>query len=271
MSGSAVTVSKTQSHIDLDALAAAEKAVIVTVAGAKGISGFVFDIDQEENIQLQADITDHYTENGSYINDHIVLKPVEITLGGLIGELVYTGSLNDVEYTADKLANALSSVTAYTSIAGLTAEAAQKVAAITTQVSYVANQVSSIQKKATSLISVVSGKSNTETLQQAAYKKIYALWKSKQIVSVQTPWQYFDTMGITTVSASHDDTTNDYTIYSISLKELRFADTTTTQFDSSSFSAFDASSATTKDEGKVSGSSSDFSTSFLDQWFYGGK
>jgi hypothetical protein len=56
---------------------------------AEGIGGFVFDIPDNESVQLQSDITDHYTESNSFLNDHIVRKPIILTLSGFVGELVY--------------------------------------------------------------------------------------------------------------------------------------------------------------------------------------
>jgi|GEM_PF-6674766 hypothetical protein len=256
--------------VDLSTYLSAKNAIIVKQAGASGISGFIFDIPTGEKTTLTADISEHYTENGSYINDHIVLKPVEFTLSGLVGELVYTKPQKGTfEYTADQITNALQSVDAYTGLVGYTSEMAQKVSVLTTQASYIANQYNSIKKKATTLLSYISGSESTESLQQEAYKKLYSLWKSKQIVSVQTPWQYFAKMGISSVVASRDDKSDDYTDFSITLKELRFADVQTTTFDASSFSAFDAQSAEEKSSGKVSGTKKEL-VSGLDEIFYGG-
>jgi hypothetical protein len=261
-------------NLDLDTYLSAENSVIVSYPGAQGISGFIFDIPTGERITLSSDISEHYTENGSYVNDHIVNKPVEITLDGFIGELVYTkpkkGSL---EYTANQITDALQSVDAYTGLAGYTAEMSQKIAALASQVAYVANQYNAIKKKATNLLNYLSGSESTETLQQAAYKKLYGFWKSKQTVSVQTPWQYYATMAIASIVASRDDKSDDYTDFSITLKEMRFADVETTTFDPKSFSAVDAQSSATKNIGKVSGSTTDPNSGLYDAAtvFHGGQ
>jgi len=60
---------------------------VVKTASSFGISGFVFDIREDENITLKADITDHFVEDNSTIQDHISLKPIKISLRGFVGDL----------------------------------------------------------------------------------------------------------------------------------------------------------------------------------------
>ncbi len=53
-----------------------------------GVAGFLFDIDEDSMVELSADITDHYVENNTALQDHIALRPVEIETNGCVGELV---------------------------------------------------------------------------------------------------------------------------------------------------------------------------------------
>ena len=69
---------------------------------AKGISGFLFDVPDTESLTLSADITDHYTENNSYVNDHIVRKPTTVNLSGFIGELVSRNSSERNRYLIEE-------------------------------------------------------------------------------------------------------------------------------------------------------------------------
>jgi hypothetical protein len=52
-----------------------------------GVAGFLFDIPEDEEIRLQAEITDNYVEANYAIQDHIAIKPVEYTLRGLVAEI----------------------------------------------------------------------------------------------------------------------------------------------------------------------------------------
>ena len=62
---------------------------------ATGIAGFKFHIPQTEQVRMESDITDHYTDINTPVQDHIALKPVTITLTGLVGEYFY--SVNKIE------------------------------------------------------------------------------------------------------------------------------------------------------------------------------
>jgi len=81
-----------------------------------------------------------------------------------------------------------------------------------------------------------------------------ALWKSKQIVSLQTYWEFFGTMVITNISARHDESTDDYTDISITLKEIRLVDVETTEVQDDLFPAANTQQEAAEiDKGKIGG------------------
>jgi len=53
-----------------------------------GVAGFLFDIEGEEIFELRSDITDHYVEDNTTIQDQWGRLPERITLNGYVGELV---------------------------------------------------------------------------------------------------------------------------------------------------------------------------------------
>ena len=63
------------------------KAIVRPNNPPAGIAGFLFDLQADDEIHLQSDITDHYVEDNTAIQDHIALRPEEITLKGLVAEL----------------------------------------------------------------------------------------------------------------------------------------------------------------------------------------
>ena len=85
---------------------------ILSPKTAKGISGFLFDVPKDEQVTLSYDVTDHFTENNSFLNDHIVRKPIQITLSGWVGELVFEQP-DGVAGALSLLNNRLSTVNAY--------------------------------------------------------------------------------------------------------------------------------------------------------------
>ena len=216
------------SYLDLSSQA------IVSPAGQEGISGFVFDIPKEESIDLQSDITEHYVESGSFINDHVVQKPVQITLTGLIGELVFRGPKpGTLSAQLAGIQNKLSAVSGY--LAPLAPQAAQTASKIISGAQYAANQLSAIAQQAKNLVSYFNGDSLASTLQQDAFRKLNAMWKGKQVLTVQTPWSFYEQMMIESMAVRQEEGSTEVSDFSIMLKEVRFTDVLISTFDDNLF------------------------------------
>lgn len=270
MSVQDISVKDYNSYLDMDKYIQEKSAAVVSLPGFNGISGWVFDIPSGEEILLTADVTDHPTENGSFISDHVVVKPDQVTLSGFVGNLVHRSPQpGSAEYVADQITSKLLAVNAY--LGPLTQGATQKAAAVASQVSYVANQVNAIKKKATNVVNFLRGAEKEPDPQTIAYHELRALMKSKQIVSVQTYWEFFGTMIITSVSARHDEKTDDYTDISITLKEIRLVDIETTEVNGDLFPAANTQQGATEiDKGKISGSDKDRRSLLYDIFEAGG-
>ena len=55
------------------------KQYVVTPLNAFGVGGFVFDSEGDTTVNLSADITDHYLEDNTSVQDHIAIKPKRVT------------------------------------------------------------------------------------------------------------------------------------------------------------------------------------------------
>lgn len=64
-----------------------QRAIVRPQNPPPGIAGFLFDIPEEDQISLSADVTDHYLEDNTSVVDQIALKPEEVTVRGLVAEL----------------------------------------------------------------------------------------------------------------------------------------------------------------------------------------
>ena len=251
MSATTISGAAPSPQIDPDSYLNERGIALRIKAGQKGVSGWIFDIPTGEDVELSSDITDHYVESGSFISDHVVQKPIRITLSGLIGELVYIApDPSSFEGIMSSLASGLTNIPAY--LGPLTPGMTQKMAVVASGASYAAGQVAAITERASNLVKFFSGDDASLTKQQKAFYDIYALWKSKQIVTVQTPWKFFDNMMIESISSKQDASSNDYTDFSVTLKEMRFVDIRTTTFDSGSYrAAIDAQKAQEANIGPV--------------------
>ena len=246
MSATTISQSGSTDLTNPDSYLDAKSGAVLAPQGQEGIGGFVFDVPTGEEIELDADITDHYVESGSFVTDHVVLKPIIVMLSGYKGELVYTapkkGGLQDAMNVATSL---LGSVAAYN--IPLTDQAAGKLSALTNQVAYAAGQLEAMKKRASNLAKYFNGDDDTSTLQTKAFIQLQSMWASKQILTIQSPWGFYQNMIIKNISAKQDAESNDYTDFTVTLKEMRFVSTKTTTFDSGTYtSAIDAQKAAEK-------------------------
>ena len=211
---------------------------VVRVAGASGLEGWLFDIPQEETLKLSKDITDHYTEDGSFLNDHRVIQPKTITLRGLVGELVdfYKDNsvIGKVEGFTGALTNRLSTIEAY-SYGYLSPQALQTARQITAKAQYAVAQVKALQQRSESVIGFFREQGETKTKQQQAYDKLSALYKTDQLLTIETPWTPMENMMIQELSFAQREDSKDESEITITLKEIRIAAVITTSFDADLF------------------------------------
>ena len=228
---------------------------ILMIADGKGINGWMFDIPTGEDFEGKTSISKHYTESGAVISDHAVNEPDQLTLSGLVGELVFRKP-QGIESELKAAASRLGAVNAY--LGPFTQGATQKAALIASQAAYVANQAKAIAKRVGNIVDFFNGEEPTLTLQQKAYFQLEALRKTHQVVWVLSPWNIHYNMLIASVSARQDEQSNDYTDFSVTLQEMRFTDIETTTFDEGNYkSAIDAQTAKSADAGKMAGKTTD--------------
>jgi hypothetical protein len=232
---------------------------------AEGIGGFVFDIPDNESVQLQSDITDHYTESNSFLNDHIVRKPIILTLSGFVGELVYRSPAG-VEGAVQELNNRLETVEAYAG--DLTPGGVQIAGRVLGQAQSAISAINQTLDKTENVIGLFDGEVAGLTLQQKAYNSLFSLWKEYSIVTVQTPWQFFRSMAIQSVSFTQNAESKEITDISVTLKEMRIADVKSVNFDQDQFPpSVQVQESSEEDQGIVRGE--DKNESFLFSAFGG--
>lgn len=224
----------TPSGIDAKGFLDTKLTATVSPKNAEGISGWIFDIPEEVSVRLSADVTDHYTEDGSFINDHVVIKPIELSLSGLVGELVYkkksgfTGLLS-------VLSNKLETIDAF--FGDLTPSQVNKQQKLLNKIKLANSKVNQEIQKTKNIVNSFSGKGYAKSKQEEAYQNLETYFNQKRLVTVQTPWKYYESMILTGINFSQDGETGSITNISITLKELRFAEVKTTNFDGKLFAA----------------------------------
>ncbi len=195
---------------------------VVTFSGAPsriGVSGFIFDIIGTEDIMLDSDITDHYTEDNIAIQDQIALRPEQFTLSGYVGELV--------SQSISPFTNVLTQLQAFGVVPAMITTFAPQAAQVYNRFSSIASNGQNILNQASNVYSLFSDLSTTTNKQQNAFQYFYSLWQSKQLCEVETPWGIFENMAILRVQVKQDELTRVISDFSVTFKRLRFANTST--------------------------------------------
>ncbi len=205
---------------------------IVKPKTASGIGGFVFDYEGETTVQSQAEITDHYLESNDPVQDHIAIKPFRLTLRGYTGELAQK-SPGGVVGALSIIQNKLTAVEAY---AGkYTPGALLAIQRAVTTAQNTVNQINLGLAKIQNIVGFLPGAAPQKSKQQKAFAQLVALQTSRQVFTVETPYRYFDSMVIESLTFIQPEDTKDWSDISITLKQMRFVQVQTVSTSNDTF------------------------------------
>lgn len=190
---------------------------------------FLFHYEGEQTATMDSDITDHYIEDNTAIQDQIALRPVMITTQGYIGEL------NDV---VPKLLSPLYSIAQNLQIVSAYTPALSATALIAYNEAFQLYQVAAnAANSAISAWSSISGTGGTNVIaddsvieinpvqnkQQTAFQQFYGWWVNRYFFTLQTPWAIFENMVIKTIRPIQSAETNVITTFECTFKQIRTA------------------------------------------------
>lgn len=178
-----------------------------------GISGFLFNVIDTEQIELNSDITDHYVEKNTAIQDHIALKPERFTLRGFIGELndLFPRTSASLVKIAERVSN----------IAQLVPQFATQAKEFYESLGVATSSPMQTVNQAVTLYDLYTKAATSATRQQAAFNYFYSMWLSRQLCTVETPWNVFTDMAIESVRCVQDGETNIISDFSVTFKKIR--------------------------------------------------
>ena len=207
-------------------LATPEKLALVTSpALPRGIGGLLLDIIEEDAIELSSDITDHYTENNTSIQDHVALRPETVTLHGIVSELAVLRDGSDAAQESTNpydsrprkypLRDALPGNPAYAP--ELTPGAVQSKAAAQSP-EKPKNGVLTKYEDAYGPIGAQKGKK-----QKDVFSYFYQLYRGRQFVTVETAWGIWPNMVIQTLRTEQGADSRFKSDFYVTFKPIRFA------------------------------------------------
>jgi len=195
----------------------------------------MFHYEGEQSVLLQSDITDHFIEDNTAIQDQIALRPNKITTHGFIGELndVPPPALALLKAAAEKLTTIVAYAPGLSSAAQLAYNTALDLYQTASAVATSAGAAWSSLSGNTSQATINGNGLNTSELapqnkQQQIFQQFYQAWNNRVLFTVQTPYAVFENMAIETLRAIQGAETNVITDFEITFKMIRIASTTVT-------------------------------------------
>ncbi len=218
-----VPTNQTSSTFDPVALlnSSQQQAIIRPMNPPPGIAGWVMDVVGDEEVRLTSNISDHYTDNNTTIQDNIALPPAEITTTGLVAELLLTPSAaGAVDSPQNQTQGSLIPIEAF--FPGFTPQAAQIIA------QKAAAQINNDERILTNntlakFQQALSPQEPGQTRQSNAFAFFVQLWKARQLFTVETPWGFFNNMAMASLSGRQGRESRYQTQFTITFKQIRFA------------------------------------------------
>lgn len=212
-----------------------------------------FDIIKEHTISFSNSITDYYLEDNTTVQDHISHAPLTITLSGLRGELTYTPSDKDV---AQELAKAKATTASRDRLTQLSKLRPLNMflPAVSNPMALARNAITYVASSVLRYYGIFKSWSNTNyglnqyqginfsqknNKLQDVCENLLILSKENTSLVVHTPYRKFENMYIESVTLSQGES-NYVTDIQVTLKQLRFAEVTTTKPDESVMSQYTA-------------------------------
>lgn len=202
--------------------------------------GLLFNVYGEEVFDLVSDITDHFIEDNTVVNDQIALRPEEFTVTGFIGEL--NNQTPDALLALRKVADKLTIISSYTPSLSASALIAYNNAKQAYDLAFsikdsAVDRWSSINDTNIQAATAFTGSETVTQLnnrinsarnqnkQQVAFQQFYGYWRNRTLFTVQTPWAIFRNMAIKNLRAIQDAETRMITEFRVTFKVMRFAQT----------------------------------------------
>jgi hypothetical protein len=223
---------------------------------SKGIGGFVFDYESDTQVNLDAEITDHYTEDNTAIQDHIAIRPAKVTLRGFVSELAQAKDTG-VSGALSEINSRLETVEAY--LGNYTPGMVQGLQKAITATQNAVNTIDQTVNRIENIVGLFTAPGQTK--QERAYQELEQLLQTKQIVTLETPYKYFDLMAIESITFIQPDDNRYQSDISVTLKQIRYASVEFTKFNDKIFAGRLAQEAQGKiDAGKTNGTETPTST-----------
>lgn len=208
-------IKDSQGKFDYEKMREGFSAYIVRPANVFGIGGFVFDVEGETVQTTESEITNHFVEDNSAIQDHIAIRPLTIELNGFVGELVDIrdeGVKTDIQKAFQKLVTIESYLPPLASAATRFKEVASDVEI---------RSFDDLVDTGGDLYSLAKNANPTASKQQLAYLYFKTVQEKRILLSLETPFEFLQNMAVESVIATQAEDTKAVSSFSIIMKQIR--------------------------------------------------
>lgn len=197
---------------------------VLRTKASQGIGGFLFDYLGEIGVSMDADITDHYAEDNTAIQDHVAIRPIEVVMRGFVSEL----SMPKPQGVVGALATAQSALTQVEAYLGrYTPGVTQTLQGAITKVQSTVNVINQTLAKAQNIISLFPGAPPTATKQAKAYSQLFTAMSQKLPMTIDTPYRVLHNMIIKRIAFTQPEDTKSWSDITVTLKQINFVEVVT--------------------------------------------
>lgn len=184
-----------------------------------GIGGFNLDVRLESNINFTMVAPENYVEDGSVINDHIINDPITISISGEVADIHIKPVFDDfvLETLREKIQFKVINTV-------FTKQQQQRIQKVVDKISSAVKLV----EKGLDIYDRFNNrnkiKSSVRTAQDDFFDYIESIYLNKKLITIEMPFRNYENMLITSLSISRNNETNQKLKYSLTAKEIRFAE-----------------------------------------------
>ena len=185
------------------------------------LSGFAFDFLSDDEIEIAVDVTDHWAEDNSSIQDHAAVLPIKYTLSGFVGEYAIPNPNSGIGGALRQLEQKMATLAAYAgkyTPGTVQAIAGKATGAISTAQNYL-NEISQYAQQAQNILNLF--KPSGASRQQDTFSTLMGAALSRQTFTLITPWGGFKNMMITNIRGNQSEETSSKSEFSVSVKQIR--------------------------------------------------
>lgn len=184
-----------------------------------GIAGFTTYSDVNRSFEYSSEAPTTYLEDGSSVEDTIVLNPVTLSIEGVVADIFE--SPDPITQKSQGVSRSVGQISLYTP--ARTKSQAQRVQSVVNEASQSTTRIDSLIDSGTSPLDITGDQSESGDIQQKFIDKMESLHLSRQTCSIDMPYRTFRNMRITSISFSKDNQT-DATTFNLSAVEIRVAE-----------------------------------------------